>query len=64
MTIFARTASPGQRWKIYLPRVALIQNNVLSMSNAGALIRNHWLSGGARPSQPLTIAANRRFVQA
>jgi hypothetical protein len=45
MTIFASTASPGQRWKMFLPGAALLESNAaLSTSNASALIRSRWLS--------------------
>jgi hypothetical protein len=44
MTLFSSTASPGQRWKIFLPGAASVQSPVLSMSAAAALIRNQWLS--------------------
>jgi hypothetical protein len=46
MTIFSSTASPGQRWKMFLPSAASIQSNVLSMSTASALIRSRWLNAG------------------
>lgn len=49
MTIFSNTASPGQRWKMFLPGAASIQTNVLSMSTASALIRRRWLSTDTRP---------------
>jgi hypothetical protein len=48
MTIFSSTASPGQRWKMFLPGAALDQSNVPSMSTASALIRRRWLNAGAR----------------
>jgi hypothetical protein len=48
MTIFSSTASPGQRWKMYLPGAASTQNNVPSMSTASALIRSRWLNAAAR----------------
>jgi len=44
MTIFSSTASPGQRWKRFLPGAVSVQSPVLSMSTAAALIRNQWLS--------------------
>jgi hypothetical protein len=50
MTIFTSTASPGQRWKIFLPGAASIQSNVLSMSTSSALIRRRWLIASARRS--------------
>jgi hypothetical protein len=48
MTMFTSTASPGQRWKMFLPGAASIQNNVLRMSTSSALIRRRWLIAGAR----------------
>jgi hypothetical protein len=48
MTIFASTASPGQRWKMFLPGAASVPTNVLSMSTASALVHRRWLNGGAR----------------
>jgi hypothetical protein len=47
MTIFSGTASPGQRWKMFLPGAASSQINVLSMSTASALIRHQWLNARA-----------------
>jgi hypothetical protein len=48
MTIFTSTASPGQRWKIFLPCAASTQSNVLGMSASSALIRRQWLIASAR----------------
>jgi hypothetical protein len=47
MTIFSTIASPGHRWKMFLPQVAAIQGDVLSMMGAVALARSRWLSGRA-----------------
>jgi hypothetical protein len=56
MTIFSSTASPGQRWKMFLPGAASIQSNALSMSTASALIRSRWLNTHARRPPPRTVA--------
>jgi hypothetical protein len=51
MTIFSSTASPGQRWKMFLPGAALIESDVVrSTRTAAALIRGRWSSSGARRS--------------
>ncbi|HEY0802317.1 MAG TPA: hypothetical protein VGD54_15875 [Steroidobacteraceae bacterium] len=51
MTIFSSTASPGQRWKMFLPGAALIESDVVrSTSTAAALICGRWLSRSARRS--------------
>jgi hypothetical protein len=55
MTIFSSTASPGQRWKTFLPGAASIQSNALSMSTASSLIRSRWLNTHAR-RPPRTVA--------
>ena len=47
MTMFSSTASPGQRWKMFLPGAASAQCDVLSVSTAAALIRSQWLTDGA-----------------
>jgi hypothetical protein len=45
MTIFSSTASPGRRWKMFLPGAASINSHAgLSTGTARALIRNRWLS--------------------
>jgi hypothetical protein len=49
MTMFSTTASPGQRWKMFLPDAASIQGDVLSVIAASALLRNRWLSERGRP---------------
>ena len=54
MTMFSATASPGQRWKMFLPGAASIQGDVLSMPATSDLIRSRWLSGGARESRGAT----------
>jgi hypothetical protein len=56
MTIFSSTASPGQRWKMFLPGAASIQSNALSMSTALALIRSRWLNSHARQPPPRAVA--------
>jgi hypothetical protein len=44
MTNFLSIASPGRRWKEFLPRAAFIQRGVgISTSDASALVRNRWL---------------------
>jgi hypothetical protein len=59
MTMFSATASPGQRWKMFLPDAASIQGDVLSVIAASALIRRQWLSVRARlPAQ--AMAASRQ----
>ena len=59
MTKFSATASPGQRWKIFLSGAAAIKSNGLSMSSAAALIRKQWLRRVSRRSQPVTIDPSR-----
>ena len=61
MTIFSSSASPGQRWKIYLPNAAFIQSDALSTSTAAALIRGQWLSCGTGLRQTRTIADLSKF---
>ena len=59
MTIFSSTASPGQRWKMFLPCAASIQHDILGVSTAPALIRSRWLSdGSARQRQPQKIVGS------
>jgi hypothetical protein len=55
MTMFSSTASPGQRWKMFLPGAASTQSNVLSMSTASALFRSCWLNAATRRPTP-TVA--------
>ena len=50
MTMFSTIASPGHRWKMFLPQAAPIQGDVLSMTGAVALTRSRWLSGRAHGS--------------
>jgi len=50
MTMFSAIASPGHRWKKFLPQAAAIQGDVLSMMGAVALARSRWLSGRAHGS--------------
>jgi hypothetical protein len=50
MTMLSAIASPGQRWKMFLPGAASIQGDVLSMRATSDLIRSRWLSAGARGS--------------
>jgi hypothetical protein len=58
MTMFSATASPGQRWKMFLPDAASVQGDVLSVIAASALIRSRWLSVRTRtPAE--AIAASR-----
>jgi len=47
MTIFSSTASPGQRWKIFLPAAALIEGKALNTCTASALLRSRWLNSHA-----------------
>jgi hypothetical protein len=56
MTMFSAIASPGQRWKMFLPGAASVQGEVLSLMATSALIRSRWLSVGARRT-PAAIAA-------
>jgi hypothetical protein len=57
MTMFSSTASPGQRWKMFLPGAASAQPDGLSVSTAAAFIRSQWLSDGRRGRlPPQTIA--------
>jgi hypothetical protein len=58
MTMFSATASPGQRWKLFLPDAVSVQGDVLSVIAASALIRSRWLSVRAR-SPAEAIAASR-----
>jgi hypothetical protein len=44
MTTFSSTASPGQRWKLFLPGAASAQCDALSVSTAAAFFRSQWLS--------------------
>jgi hypothetical protein len=60
MTMYADTASPGRRWKMFLPEAVSMPSGVLSMSTASALIRNRWLSADARRSERQTIAGSPR----
>jgi hypothetical protein len=54
MTMFSATASPGQRWKMFLPDAASIPGDVLSVVAASALIRSRWSGVRARGSaQPI-----------
>jgi hypothetical protein len=50
MTMFSSIASPGHRWKMFLPGAAATQGEVLSMVGAVALARSRWLSGRAHGS--------------
>jgi hypothetical protein len=61
MTIFSITASPGQRWKSFLPGAALIENDVArNSSTAFAVIRSSWLSSGAMLAFPIRSEFNHR----
>jgi hypothetical protein len=55
MTIFSSMASPGHRWKMFLPSAPSIQSNELSMSTASALIHSRWLNTHARRAPPRTV---------
>ena len=48
MTIFASTASPGRRWKMFLQSAASTPGGVLLLGSASAVIRNQWLNADAR----------------
>lgn len=50
MTIFSTIASPGHRWKMFLPQAAAIQGDVLGMIGAVALARSRWSNGRAHGS--------------
>ncbi|HTV98637.1 MAG TPA: hypothetical protein VME42_21780 [Steroidobacteraceae bacterium] len=64
MTMFSATASPGHRWKMFLPQAAAIQGDVASMISAVAMARSRWCNGrphgGARampaPQPPSALA--------
>jgi hypothetical protein len=56
MTIFASTASPGRRWKMFLPGAASTPGGVISLGTAPALIRNRWLNADARRPQRRKVA--------
>ena len=60
MTIFSNMASPGQRWKMFLPSAASIQSNVLNISTASALIRRRWLNTHARRAPPCTVVGSQQ----
>jgi hypothetical protein len=60
MTMLSAIASPGQRWKMFLPGAASTQCDVLNVSVAAALIRSQWLSDGAHRSPPQLVAGYRR----
>jgi hypothetical protein len=60
MTMFSATASPGQRWKMFLPDAASIQGDVLSVIAASALIRRRWLSVRARSPASASRVLRRR----
>jgi hypothetical protein len=57
MTMFFSTASPGQRWKMFLPGTASHQCDAPNVSAAAALIRSQWLTNGAHRSPPLALDA-------
>jgi hypothetical protein len=45
MMMFSSTASPGQRWKMFLPGAALSKCDwILNTNTASALIRGKWQS--------------------
>ena len=48
MTMYSETASPGRRWKMFLPGAVSMPSGVLSTGTTSALIRNRWLSADAR----------------
>jgi hypothetical protein len=64
MTIFSTIASPGHRWKTFLPQAAAIQGDVPSMVGALALARSRWLSGRAHGSDRATPGPQPRSVAA
>jgi hypothetical protein len=57
MTMFSATASPGQRWKMFLPDAASVQGDVLSVIAASALIRIRWSSVRARSPAQVIVAS-------
>jgi hypothetical protein len=59
MTMFSATASPGQRWKMFLPDAASVQGDVLSVFAASALIRSRWSS--LRTRSPVQVIAASRL---
>ncbi len=54
MTMFSSTASPGQRWKMFLPGVASAQCDALSVSTAAAFLRSQWKPINATRHSPGT----------
>ena len=51
MTIFTTTASPGQRWKVFLAVAGFINGDAdLSAAAAAALTRRQWSCGGTVPA--------------
>jgi hypothetical protein len=64
MTMFSSTASPGQRWKLFLPGAASAQCDALSVSTAAAFFRSQWLSEGAAGFHRRHIASSRRSPRA
>jgi hypothetical protein len=64
MTMFSSIASPGHRWKMFLPGAAASQGEVLSLVGAVALARSRWLSGRAHGSARATAGRERRSVLA
>jgi hypothetical protein len=64
MTMFSSIASPGHRWKMFLPGAAATQGEVLSMVGALALARSRWLSGRAHGSARAMPGPRRRSVLA
>jgi hypothetical protein len=64
MTMFTTFASPGHRWKMFLPTAAAIQGDVLNMIDAVALARSRWLSGRAHGSARATPGPQPRSVLA
>jgi hypothetical protein len=64
MTMFSSVASPGHRWKMFLPQAAATQGEELRMVGAVALARSGWLSCRAHGSVRTIPGPQRRSVLA
>jgi len=62
MTMFSAIASPGHRWKTFLPQAAATHGEVVSMIGAVASARSRWLSGRAHGSARATPGPQPRSV--
>jgi len=59
MTMFSAIASPGRRWKIFLPDAAS-----MSTTAASALVRSRWSSVRTAHELPALAAARGKLRQA